>query len=102
MSASTRHAWSTILAPDDGRVVMTVASTAYGNFSVIDHGIIDGKRVTTAYAHQAAFLVREGQQVAKGDQIGVVGSTGYSTRPHLHFEVREDGTVVDPMSWLAR
>lgn len=93
---------STIVAPDDGRVVMTVTSTAYGLFTVIDHGVIDGKRVTTAYAHQSRFLVQVGQEVRKGDPIGVVGSTGYSTGPHLHFEVREDGAVVDPMSWLVR
>jgi murein DD-endopeptidase MepM/ murein hydrolase activator NlpD len=81
---------------------MTDVSEAYGNFTVIDHGVIDGHRVTTAYAHQAQFLVRPGQEVRKGDQIGVIGSTGFSTGPHLHFEVREDGTVVDPMTWLAR
>ncbi|HEU4910984.1 MAG TPA: peptidoglycan DD-metalloendopeptidase family protein [Actinomycetes bacterium] len=89
-----------ILAADDGRVLMTVTSTAYGNFTVIDHGVVDGKRLTTAYAHQAQFLVAEGDAVRKGQQIGVVGSTGYSTGPHLHFEVREDGTVVDPMRYL--
>ena len=91
-----------IVAPDDGRVLMTVASTAYGNFTVIDHGVIDGRRVTTSYAHQAAFPVGEGEKVTKGARIGVVGSTGYSTGPHLHFEVREDGTVVDPLTWLTR
>jgi murein DD-endopeptidase MepM/ murein hydrolase activator NlpD len=89
-----------IRAADSGRVILTVVSEAYGNFTVIDHGVIDGRRVTTAYAHQAQFLVREGQAVAKGDRIGVIGSTGYSTGPHLHFEVREDGTVVDPLAWL--
>jgi murein DD-endopeptidase MepM/ murein hydrolase activator NlpD len=93
---------SAIHAVDDGRVLMTIASTAYGNFTVIDHGVIDGKRITTAYAHQAQFLVREGQAVTKGQQIGVVGATGYATGPHLHLEVREDGAVVDPMPWLAR
>ena len=81
---------------------MTIVSEAYGNFTVIDHGVIDGHRVTTAYAHQAQVLVRPGQEVRKGDRIGVIGSTGFSTGPHLHFEVREDGTVVDPMTWLAR
>lgn len=91
-----------VRAADDGRVIMTVVSVAYGNFTVIDHGVIDGHRVTTAYAHQSQFLVREGQRVSKGDQIGVIGTTGYSTGPHLHFEVREDGTVVDPMTWLGR
>ena len=93
---------SGIRAADDGRVLMTVVSEAYGNFTVVDHGVIDGDRVTTAYAHQAQFLVREGQRVQKGQQIGVVGSTGYSTGPHLHFEVRRDGVVVDPIAWLAR
>jgi murein DD-endopeptidase MepM/ murein hydrolase activator NlpD len=79
---------------------MTVVSTAYGNFTVIDHGMVDGKRVTTAYAHQSRFLVRPGQRVSKGDPIGIVGATGYATGPHLHFEVRENGTVVDPMRFL--
>ncbi len=91
---------SVIHAADDGRVLMTVVSTAYGNFTVIDHGMVDGKRVTTAYAHQSRFLVRPGQRVSKGDPIGIVGATGYATGPHLHFEVREDGTVVDPMRFL--
>ena len=90
----------TVRAADDGRVVMTVVSTAYGNFTVVDHGVVDGKRVTTAYAHQARFLVAEGDAVRKGQPIGIVGSTGYSTGPHLHFEVREDGTVVDPARYL--
>ena len=93
---------STITAVDHGRVLMTVTSTAYGLFTVVDHGVIDGHRVTTAYAHQAQFLVQPGDAVRKGDPIGVVGSTGYSTGPHLHLEVREDGAVVDPMTWLAR
>jgi murein DD-endopeptidase MepM/ murein hydrolase activator NlpD len=87
-----------IAAADDGRVLMTVFNSAYGYFTVIDHG--DG--LTTAYAHQARFLVEQGDVVRKGDPIGVVGSTGYSTGPHLHFEVREDGKVVDPMPFLAR
>jgi murein DD-endopeptidase MepM/ murein hydrolase activator NlpD len=91
---------SVIHAADDGRVLMTVVSTAYGNFTVIDHGMVDGRRITTAYAHQARFLVRPGQRVSKGDPIGIVGATGYATGPHLHFEVREDGTVVDPMTYL--
>jgi murein DD-endopeptidase MepM/ murein hydrolase activator NlpD len=90
----------TVRAADDGRVLMTVVSTAYGNFTVVDHGVVDGKRLTTAYAHQARFLVAEGDAVRKGQPIGVVGSTGYSTGPHLHFEVREDGTVVDPARHL--
>ena len=89
---------SIIRAADDGRVIMTVLSSAYGNFTVIDHGVVNGKQLTTAYAHQARFLVRQGQVVHKGDPIGIVGSTGYATGPHLHFEVRENGTVIDPMA----
>ena len=92
---------SIIRAADDGRVIMTILSAAYGNFTVIDHGVVDGKRLTTAYAHQARFLVRQGQAVHKGDQIGIVGSTGYATGPHLHFEVRENGAVVDPVGALS-
>ena len=92
---------SIIRAADDGRVLMTVLSAAYGNFTVIDHGVVDGKHLTTAYAHQARFLVRQGQVVHKGDPIGIVGSTGYATGPHLHFEVRENGTVVDPIGMLS-
>ena len=91
---------SAVQAADDGRVIMTVVSEAYGNFTVVDHGVIDGRRITTAYAHQSQVLVREGQRVQQGQQIGVIGSTGYSTGPHLHFEVRRDGVVVDPVSWL--
>ena len=79
---------------------MTVVSTAYGNFTVIDHGMIDGKRLTTAYAHQAQVPGQARRRGAKGEQIGLVGSTGYATGPHLHFEVREDGAVEDPMAWL--
>ncbi len=91
---------SVIRAADDGRVLMTVSNPAYGNFTVIDHGVVDGKRLTTAYAHQARFLVRPGDAVSKGDPIGIVGQTGFATGPHLHFEVRENGAVIDPESAL--
>jgi murein DD-endopeptidase MepM/ murein hydrolase activator NlpD len=91
---------SIIRAADDGRVIMTMLSSAYGNFTVIDHGMVNGKHLTTAYAHQSRFLVRQGQVVHKGDPIGIVGSTGYATGPHLHFEVRENGSVIDPMRML--
>jgi murein DD-endopeptidase MepM/ murein hydrolase activator NlpD len=87
-------------AADAGRVLFTIVSQAYGNFTVIDHGTIDGRHITTAYAHQAKFLVQPGEVVAKGQQIGVIGATGYATGPHLHFEVRDDGAVENPMTWL--
>lgn len=88
-------------AADDGRVLFTIVSQAYGNFTVIDHGVIDGRHITTAYAHQAKFLVKPGQAVTKGQTIGVIGSTGYATGPHLHFEVRDNGAVENPMPWLS-
>jgi murein DD-endopeptidase MepM/ murein hydrolase activator NlpD len=91
---------SVIRAADDGRVIMTIASTAYGNFTVIDHGMRGGHHLTTAYAHQSQFLVHVGQVVHRGEPIGMVGQTGYATGPHLHFEVRLDGIVVDPMRFL--
>ena len=87
-------------AADTGRVLFTIVSAAYGNFTVIDHGTINGRHITTAYAHQAKFLVQPGDVVAKGQKIGIIGATGYATGPHLHFEVRDDGAVENPMTWL--
>jgi murein DD-endopeptidase MepM/ murein hydrolase activator NlpD len=87
-------------AADDGRVLFTVLSRAYGMFTVIDHGVLAGRHITTAYAHQAQFLVKPGDAVQKGQRIGVIGATGYATGPHLHFEVRDNGAVENPMTWL--
>ena len=87
-------------AADAGRVLFTIVSVAYGNLTVIDHGTIDGRHITTCYAHQAKFLVKPGDVVAKDQKIGIIGATGYATGPHLHFEVRDAGAVEDPMSWL--
>jgi murein DD-endopeptidase MepM/ murein hydrolase activator NlpD len=71
-------------------------STAYGNVTLIDHG--DG--LMTMYAHQSRFALRKGAGVVAGDVIGYVGSTGYSTGPHLHFEVHVNGKNYDPMGWF--
>jgi murein DD-endopeptidase MepM/ murein hydrolase activator NlpD len=98
--ADFSRADGTVYAADDGVVLLTVANRAYGNMTVVDHGVIDGRSVTTMYAHQARFLVKEGERVTKGQAIGLIGSTGYSTGPHLHFEVREAGTIENPMPWL--
>ena len=70
--------------------------SGYGNYTCINHG----NNVATCYGHQSDILVQVGEQVQRGQVIGLVGSTGYSTGPHLHFEVRVDGTPVDPMPWL--
>jgi murein DD-endopeptidase MepM/ murein hydrolase activator NlpD len=87
-------------AADDGVVLFTEFNIAYGNMTVIDHGKIGGLRITTLYAHQAAIGVKPGDRVVKGQAIGVIGSTGYATGPHLHFEVRLRGAAVDPSSAL--
>ncbi len=71
-------------------------SGGYGNFTCIDHG----GGLSTCYAHQTSFAVSAGASVAQGDVIGYVGSTGYSTGAHLHFEVRIYGQVTDPMGYL--
>jgi len=81
-----------IVAAEAGTVVFAGEETGYGNYTCIDHG----GGFATCYAHQSAILVTVGQPVARGEVIGRVGSTGYSTGPHLHFETRVNGTPVDP------
>lgn len=90
-----------IYAADHGVVAEATWNDAYGYLVVVDHGIIEGQHVSTLYAHQPGLSVTAGERVAKGEPIGSVGSTGFSTGPHLHFEVRIDGTPVDPAPWLA-
>jgi murein DD-endopeptidase MepM/ murein hydrolase activator NlpD len=85
-----------IHAAADGTVVYAGPESGYGNFTCVSHG----GDIATCYAHQSVILVTLGEQVSRGQVIGLVGSTGYSTGPHLHFEVRIDGKVADPMPWL--
>jgi murein DD-endopeptidase MepM/ murein hydrolase activator NlpD len=86
-----------VRAAKDGGVVATLAlSSGYGWHVIVDHG--DG--LITLYAHLSSFEVEEGQAVARGDVLGTVGSTGYSTGPHLHFEVRRHGQPEDPLDHL--
>ena len=85
-----------VLAPADGVVEKASWFSSYGNFIEIAHG----GNMETRYGHLSGYNVVAGQQVHKGDVIGYVGSTGRSTGPHLHYEVRVDGEAVDPTPYM--
>lgn len=85
-----------IHAAASGIVVSVLNGGPYGIHTLIAHG----SGLTTMYAHQSSAGVKAGQSVTKGQVIGKVGSTGWSTGPHLHFEVRIDGTAYDPRGWF--
>ncbi|GGM34776.1 peptidoglycan DD-metalloendopeptidase family protein [Dactylosporangium sucinum] len=89
-----------IVAAGDGRVVRAGWAGGNGNYTCIHHGTYQGKGLATCYGHQSAILVKVGQQVHRGELIGRVGTTGASTGNHLHFEVRLNGTPVQPLNWL--
>jgi murein DD-endopeptidase MepM/ murein hydrolase activator NlpD len=98
------HAGIDFRAPTGTRVVATAPGTVitagksggYGNMVEIDHG----NGITTRYAHLSSILVNTGDRVEKGDAVARSGSTGRSTGPHLHYEVRLNGKAVDPMRFL--
>ena len=71
-----------------------------GNQTVIEHGNIDGVYMATSYNHQTSFAVSAGGLVDRGEVIGYVGTTGYSTGCHLHFIVYANGSTTDPMNYL--
>ena len=87
-----------IHAAAGGTVIYCGWEEGYGNFVVIDHG----GNLATAYGHQSRIAVTCGQHVEQGQVIGYVGSTGHSTGPHLHFEVRLRGAAIDPLGALVR
>lgn len=87
---------SPILAAAKGRVTMAGRESGYGLVVELDHGY----GYSTLYGHASQVLVRPGQEVERGDVIGLVGSTGLSTGPHLHYEVRVGGRPVDPMNYV--
>ena len=84
------------IAANDGIVTKASYNGAYGNMVIIDHG----GGVSTLYAHGSEILVQVGQTVKRGDPVLKVGSTGYSTGAHAHFEVRLNGVVTDPMPYI--
>ena len=84
------------IAANDGVVIKAAYNRAYGNMVIVDHG----GGITTLYAHGSEILVQEGDTVFQGDPILKVGSTGYSTGAHAHFEVRINGEYVDPLEYI--
>lgn len=87
---------SDILAAADGTVITSGTMPGYGKAVVVSHG----HGLTTLYGHISAAVAKEGQKIKKGQLVARVGSTGRSTGPHLHFEVRINGTPVDPLKYL--
>ena len=85
-----------IVSPAKGTVISAGWQNAYGNCVVINHG----NSITTRYAHMEKFVVKEGQEVSRGEVIGSIGNTGRSTGPHLHYEVRVGGIPVNPMRYI--
>jgi murein DD-endopeptidase MepM/ murein hydrolase activator NlpD len=85
-----------IYATKSGQVIKAGWNTAYGNMIIIDHG----NGISTLYGHASKLLVSVGQTIKQGEVIAKVGSTGYSTGPHLHFEIRENGTPVNPKKFI--
>lgn len=89
-----------VRAAADGTVIGRYYNVGYGNRVIIRHGYLRGAAVTTTYNHLSRYSSGPGQRVRRGDVIGHVGTTGYSTGCHLHFMVFRNGRTVDPMLWL--
>ena len=88
--------WQAIWASKEGRVIYAGWRGGYGNAVVVQH---EGN-VATLYAHMSVIQASEGDWVETGEVIGLIGSTGWSTGPHLHFETRVDGEPRDPQLFL--
>lgn len=89
-----------IRASNSGKVIYSGWYGGYGKVVIIDHGVVGGKPTTTLYAHMSTIKVSNGQTVAKGQVIGLEGTTGYSTGPHCHFEVRINGKPNNPLQFI--
>jgi len=89
-----------VYAAASGSVVSAYYDSAYGNRITISHGNVNGVGLATSYNHLTSFAASNGEHVERGELIGYAGTTGWSTGCHLHFMVYENGSTVDPMSWL--
>lgn len=89
-----------IKASNSGKVIYSGWYGGYGKVVILEHGIINGKPVTTLYAHMNSIAVSNGQKVTKGQTLGYEGTTGYSTGPHCHFEVRVNGQPNNPLNYI--
>lgn len=89
-----------LYAAQSGKVVKAGVQGGFGNYTIIDHGVIGGKSIMTGYAHQSSIVVKVGQRVEMGQLIGYVGTTGLSTGCHLHLQVYANGTPVNPLTYV--
>ena len=89
-----------IRASNSGKVIYSGWYGGYGKVVIIEHGVVNGKPITTLYAHMSSTKAVKDQRVAKGDIIGYEGTTGYSTGPHCHFEVRVNGQPNNPVNYI--
>jgi len=89
-----------IKASNSGTVIYSGWYGGYGKVVIVDHGTVNGSPITTLYAHLSSINVNKGQFVNKGDIVGHEGTTGYSTGPHCHFEVRVNGKPNNPLNYI--
>lgn len=92
--------YGNIMASNAGKVIYSGWYGGYGKVVIIDHGHINGHPTTTLYAHMSTIKVKQGDYVQKGQVVGLEGTTGYSTGPHCHFEVRINGKPNNPLNYI--
>lgn len=92
--------YGNIMASNSGKVIYSGWYGGYGKVVIIDHGTVNGHPTTTLYAHMSTIKVKQGDYVQKGQVVGLEGTTGYSTGPHCHFEVRINGKPNNPMNYI--
>lgn len=91
---------SSVRASNSGKVIYAGWYGGYGKVVIVDHGDVNGSPITTLYAHLNSARVSVGEYVSKGQVIGLEGTTGYSTGPHVHFEVRVNGRPNNPLNYI--